>query len=342
MQTIEDPQLSIIIVNYKSVALIQDCVRSIIRETNEIRYEIIVVDNHSNDNCSTILQAEFPGIRVIELTENVGFARGNNVGIQAARSDYFLLLNPDTIILNSAIQRSYKQFLDLPSYSALGVQLLNEDHTLQISGSYNMPGGINFLLALPYWGNVLRRLGYALKTRVPHVLLQSGATDVDWINGAYIMSHRRAVAQAGLLDEEFFLYSEEIEWCSRLRKAGKLCILGNCQIVHLQGITTATAFGSEGKGYYNLADRKGLQLIVSGFLRIRKQFGTFWTIFSWLNFLWAIPFSALGLLKDILLFQGGVNGKAKYLLGYYRNTLLFSIHYLGKILSRRKYFYKVL
>lgn len=342
MESVGHPQLSIIIVNYKSVALIQDCVRSIIRETTEISYEIIVVDNHSGDSCAAILRAKFPEIRVIELSENGGFARGNNAGIRAARADYFLLLNPDTIIENNAIQRCYSQLITLDGYSACGVQLLNEDRSLQISGSYTMKGGINFLLALPYWGAVLRAIGYALKAKVPHVLLEEGATEVDWINGAFIMTSRDAVSKAGALDEEFFLYSEEIEWCSRLQRAGKLCIFGNCQVLHLQGVTTATAFESEGKGYYNLADRKGLQLIVSGFLRIRKQFGAFWTIFSWLNFLWAIPFSLLGLLKDTLLFRSGIGDKANYLKGYYRNTAIFSIRYLGKILRRKKYFYKVL
>lgn len=342
MEPVSNPQLSIIIVNYKSVALIENCVRSIIRETKSITYEIIVVDNHSMDGCAQQLSNTFPGIRVIELRENGGFARGNNAGIAVAKGELLLLLNPDTLVEDNAIERCYRQFIALEGYSACGVQLLNEDRSLQISGSYNMKGGINFLLALPYWGSVLRRLGYALKTKVPHVLLEEGYTDVDWINGAFIMTNKAAIAQAGPLDEEFFLYSEEIEWCARLRKVGKLCIFGNCRVVHLQGVTTATAFDSEGKGYYNLADRKGLQLIVSGFLRIRKQFGAFWTIFSWLNFLWAIPVSLLGLTVDAILMRGNIRRKAQYLGGFYRNTLVFTCYYLGKILRRKSYFYKVL
>jgi GT2 family glycosyltransferase len=342
MESISNPQLSIIIVNYKSVALIENCVHSIIRETQRISYEIIVVDNHSMDGCAQRLSNTFPGIRVIELSENGGFARGNNAGIAAAKGELLLLLNPDTLVEDNAIETCYRQFIASEGYSACGVQLLNEDRSLQISGSYNMKGGINFLLALPYWGSVLRRLGYALKAKVPHVLLEDGHTDVDWINGAFIMTTKIAVAQAGPLDEEFFLYSEEIEWCARLKKVGKLCIFGNCRVVHLQGVTTATAFDSEGKGYYNLADRKGLQLIVSGFLRIRKQFGAFWTIFSWLNFLWAIPFSLLGLASDMLRFRQNVKKKARYLWGFYVNTLLFSSRYLWKILSRKSFFYKVL
>jgi GT2 family glycosyltransferase len=260
-----------------------------------------------------------------------------------AKAELLLLLNPDTLILDGALDRCCTQFRALDGYSACGVQLLNEDRSLQISGSYNMPGGVNFLLALPYWGTVIRSLGYALKTKVPHVLVKTGITDVDWINGAFMMVKQSAVKQAGALDEEFFLYAEEIEWCARLRKVGKLCIVGDCQVLHLQGESANAAYGSsEGKGYYNLAGRKGLQLIVSGFLRIRKQFGAWWTLFAWFNFLWSVPFSVLGLLSELLLMKKGTGKKASYLLGFYKNTFLFSGKYLGKILFRKSYFYKVL
>lgn len=343
MQQEATPDLSIVIVNYKSVALIRDCIASVMHETQQLSYEIIVVDNHSQDDCAAILSQAYPQVKMLELGANVGFARANNAGIRMAKAEMILLLNPDTIILDRALDRCFTQFASLDGYSACCVQLLNEDRSLQISGSYNMPGGVNFLLALPYWGTVIRSLGYALKTKVPHVLVETGITDVDWINGAFMMVKKAAIEQAGGLDEEFFLYAEEIEWCARLRKTGKLCIVGDCQVLHLQGESANAAYGSsEGKGYYNLSGKKGLQLIVSGFLRIRKQFGALWTLFAWFNFLWSVPFSMLGLLSDLVLMRKGVGKKWTYLTGFYKNTFVFSLKYLGKILFRKPYFYKVI
>ncbi|MER3463637.1 MAG: glycosyltransferase family 2 protein, partial [Chitinophagaceae bacterium] len=87
---------------------------------------------------------------------------------------------------------------------------------------------------------------------------------------------------------DFFLYAEEVEWCNRLRKVGKLCIFGDLRIVHLEGQTINKANNIEEKGYYNLYDKKGLQLMVSNHLRVRKQYGVFWFLFLLLNYTWGV------------------------------------------------------
>ena len=104
------------------------------------------------------------------------------------------------------------------------------------------------------------------------------------------MVKREAADKAGLMDEDFFLYAEEVEWCARLRKVGKLCIFGDLKMIHLEGESINKDQGIEEKGYYNLYDRKGLQLMVSNHLRVRKQYGVGWFLFLLLNYTWGVFF----------------------------------------------------
>lgn len=333
-------QLSVIIVNYNSHGLIIDCIDSIIRETKDISYEVIVVDNQSaNGSLQKIMQAH-PTVKAIEMGYNSGFSRGNNAGLRAAQGDCLLLLNPDTIILDRALDKCVPRFMD-SQHVACGVQLLNPDHTTQISGNYFMKGGINHLLPLPYWGAVLRWIGYRLKTKVPNVQVASAVHEVDWISGAFLMVKRSTLEKAGYMDEDFFLYAEEVEWCSRIKKQGVLAIYGDINIIHLQGETTGDAFGSEEKGYYGLYDKKGLQLMLSNHLRVRKQFGMFWYFFLLLNYTFAIPvfficsiLEGIFRLKDPFRFMPQIWGLTKNVFRLWCLT--------PTILRNKPHFYKVL
>lgn len=280
--------LSIIIVNYKSSRLILDCLRTIVAETRDISYEVIVVDNDSGDDSATEIPAAYPFVKYIQMGYNSGFSRANNAGMRVSIGEHILLLNPDTLILHRALDRCVSRFSG-SNLVACGVQQLNADGTPQISGNYFMKGGINHLLPLPYWGALMRWVGYKLKTRVPNVAEASAEHPVDWISGAFLMVKRAVLDKAGLMDEDFFLYAEEVEWCSRLKRQGPLAIYGDLNIVHLQGETTSDAFGTNEKGYYGLYDKMGLQLMVSNHLRVRKQFGVFWFLFLLLNYTIAIP-----------------------------------------------------
>jgi GT2 family glycosyltransferase len=285
--------LSIIIVNYKSSRLILDCISTIVAETTNISYEVIVVDNASGDDSEQQLKTAYPFVQFLQMGYNAGFSRANNAGLRIAQGEQLLLLNPDTLILDKALDRCVQRFSG-SSLIACGVQQLNADRTLQISGNYFMKGGLNHLLPLPYWGKVIRWLGYQLKTKVPNVQEASTEHHVDWISGAYLMVKRSSIDKAGYMDEDFFLYAEEVEWCSRLRRQGELAIYGDINIIHLQGETTGDAFDSDEKGYYGLYDRKGLQLMLSNHVRVRKQFGVLWYFILLLNYSFAIPVFFIG------------------------------------------------
>ena len=146
---------------------------------------------------------------------------------------------------------------------------------------------------------------------------------------------------AGLMDEDFFLYAEEIEWCGRLRGLGKLALYGQFHVIHLQGVSANEAFASAGKGYYHLFDRKGLQIMLSNFVRIRKQFGVGWFL-AQLWFYWMeIPVFAVGVLFSGLEGRGSRQYSWAMWRGYCRN-----VGYITRkcfvIVRNKPYFYKVL
>ncbi|HVE60929.1 MAG TPA: glycosyltransferase family 2 protein, partial [Chitinophagaceae bacterium] len=257
--------LSIIIVNYNSSHLIIDCLQSIYRCNNHNFFEIIIVDNASKDDSKDLIYQKFTGVKWIDMGYNAGFARANNEGMKSAMGDVFLLLNPDTIAIDKSIELCYQRLIN-SNYVAAGVQLLNHDNSLQTSGSFFAKGGLNHLLPLPFWGRIIRWLGYRLKSKVPGVIKAREVEEVDWINGAFLMVKKTVIEKAGFFDEDFFLYAEEIEWCSRLRKYGPLCIYGDLHFIHLQGETANEAFASSGKNYFNLYDRKGKQIMLSNFV----------------------------------------------------------------------------
>lgn len=333
-------RLSIIIVNYKTRQLLIDCIRSI-NQFDTSGTEIIVVDNFSQDDTEQALRQHFPPVRFIQMGYNAGFARANNAGIKAAQGATVLLLNSDTLVRGNAIQHALAKLLAAPGYCACGVQLLNADGSPQISGNFAMRGGLNYLLPLPYLGNFLKWIAGLFGMKKPNVPEATGMVEVDWINGAFLMVRQEAIRKAGMLDEDFFLYAEEAEWCSRLKKTGKLCIFGDEHVVHLQGESATTAFQSSDKGYFNIYDRKGLQIMLSNMLRIRKQFGVGWYLFSLFIHVLEIPLFFTGLLFDSIISLG----KPRYLFGKLRGFTVNVFRLIGfapRILANKPYFYKVL
>jgi GT2 family glycosyltransferase len=332
--------LTIILVNYKTGDLTIQCLESVFKQPASIQYEVIVVDNCSSDGSIEKIQRAFPQIKTVVMSYNAGFARANNVGLAASTATASLMLNTDTIIEHNSIQIAYEKLISSP-YVACGVQLLNADRTPQISGNYFMKGGLNNLLPLPYVGVVLKTVANVMKVKKPNVPNATGTVEVDWINGAFLMVKNDVVEMAGLLDEDFFLYAEETEWCSRLRKYGPLCIFGEVKVVHLQGETANATFRSSSKGYQNLYDRKGLQIVLSNFLRIRKQYGTGWLSFHLLVYTFTTPFYLLGLIfENLFRFRNPVPDLKRF--GGFVKNVFQLWKFAPKLFSNKPYFYKVL
>jgi GT2 family glycosyltransferase len=346
--------LSIIIVNYKSAALILDCLQALYQmpgqstgapgqlrgNPGQYPFEILVVDNASGDDSHARITAAFPEVTWISMDYNSGFARANNEGIRRCNGDTVLLLNGDTLPDAQTILTAYQR-LSESAHIAAGVQLLNPDGTPQISGMYVMRGGLNYLLPLPYLGALIKMAGQKAKVKKPHVADAAAPVEVDWINGAFLMVKKKAIEKAGLLDEDFFLYAEEAEWCSRLKTAGSLILYGDLHVIHLQGETANQEFGSAGKGYYNLFDRKGLQIMLSNFVRIRKQFGIGWFLVQLFFYITDIPVFGVGLLVSRVTRKTPSPYSFPKFRAYCKNIGV--IMRLSPIIIRNKpYFYKVL
>jgi GT2 family glycosyltransferase len=333
--------LSIILVNYKSTQLVLNCIESVYRQTVQHNFEIILVDNDSNDDCKERVSAEYPGVRFLLLDYNAGFARANNAGIEISTGDYILLLNTDTIILDGAIDKSILLLKQNPDAVGCGVQLLNTDGTTQISGAHIIKGGLNTLLPLPYLGRLIRWLGYRFKSTIPSVQTISDTIEVDWIVGAYILVKKSILKKSGLLDNDFFMYAEEIEWCGRLRKQGKLLLFAEPKVMHIGGGSSTDYYSTtEIENGKNLWDSKGRQIIVSTMLRIRKQFGIFWYLLIFGIYVFEIPVFCCCLMIDKIIRGSNTIYKWKNLADYSKNIGVLLLFFF-KMLANKPYFYKV-
>lgn len=333
--------VSIIIINYKSCKLVMDCIESIVQQTKQGSYEIIVVDNDSQDGAKEKIMTAFPQIKWLQLDYNAGFARANNAGMKIASGDYFLILNADTIILDQAIDKSIALLKNYPGAAGCGVQLLNTDGSSQISGAHFMKGGLNTLLPLPYFGRLVRYLGYKFKSTVPSVQHVQKDVEVDWVVGAYMLVSADAVKKAGMFDEDFFMYAEEIEWCARLRKQGKLVLFSEPKVIHIGGGTSGDYYNTEeSENGKNLWNRKGRQIIISNMLRIRKQFGIGWFLLITSCYVGEIPLFFFCLLIDKII--NGSKAKFKWRnLSDYTSNIAVLLKYFFKMLFNKRYFYKV-
>lgn len=216
--------LSIVIVNWNTCDMLREVLLSVFQSTEEVRkgsftLDVIVVDNASDDMSADMVKAEFPQVVLIENTENRGFAAANNQGFERAKGRYVLLLNSDTIVLGNVLEASVT-YMDQPehrSIGAMGCRVLNTDHTMQATCSM-FPSLINLTLLtsglakLP-WPRFLGR--YHMR-----YWMRDSECKVDVISGCYLMIRREVLEKTGGLDEDFFFYGEETDWCRRITKAG--------------------------------------------------------------------------------------------------------------------------
>lgn len=316
------------------------CIESIYKGTHRYTFEIIVVDNDSGDDSESKIRSAFPNTRWIQSGYNAGFARANNTGMRVAAGDCILLLNADTIIVENALDKTIDLFKSSTGAAACGVQLLNPDGSYQVSGAYFKKGGLNILLPLPYLGRFVRYMGYKLKTKIPSVTEVVAIQEVDWIVGAFIMIKKDILEKAGLLDEDFFMYAEEIEWCARLGKHGKLYLFKEPEIIHIGGGTSGDYYNTDNDNSNNLWSKKARQIIVSRLLQIRKQFGAFYYLLIVFIFMAEIPVFLAGYLFEKIFRGRAAKYKWENVSGYI-NNMGYVLKYFFRILFNNPFFYKV-
>jgi N-acetylglucosaminyl-diphospho-decaprenol L-rhamnosyltransferase len=227
--------LSVIIVNWKVRDLLRDCLRSLYEEMllpPEV-WEIIVVDNYSGDDSVEMVRAEFPGATLLANDKNLGFGKANNQALRICRGKYILLLNPDTVVIDHALDRMVQMMEASPDVAALGCRLLNTDGSFQRWTGGNPPGLLNvtchFLL-------IYRVLPARILPRPLYLEKEPGQDlQVGWVSGACLLLRREAIGDQ-IFNERFFLYGEDVELCERLTHAGwKVIYTPKARIIHHGG-----------------------------------------------------------------------------------------------------------
>lgn len=216
--------------------------KSIVRETKIISYEVILIDNASNDDTLEIIKQEKLPIRnfvLIENKENLGFAKGNNQGIEKAKGKYILLLNSDTVILNGALQKMTKWMDEHPEAGVATCRLLNCDKTLQPTGGFfpDIKRAFVWLFFLDDLPGFQKEKSYH-----PKVDFYDGTKEMDWITGAFILARREVLVEVKGFDPKFFMYVEEMEMCYRIKQKGyKIFYAPTAEIIHIGGASTKKA-----------------------------------------------------------------------------------------------------
>ncbi|KAA8999495.1 glycosyltransferase family 2 protein [Paenibacillus spiritus] len=229
------PDVSILILNYNTCRLTLDCLRSVYDSATAYRYEVIVVDNHSSDGSVEAIRREFPQAVLIANEENVGFARGNNQAMKMAAGRYVLLLNSDTVVMPETLDTMIRFMDERPDIGASGCKIILPDGSLDKACKRGFPTpSASFYYAFgisKLFPDNPRYNGYQLGYLDPD---QDYA--VDALVGAFMMVRRETIAEVGGLDEEFFMYGEDLDWCYRIKEAGwGIWYYPRTSIIHLKG-----------------------------------------------------------------------------------------------------------
>ncbi|MFC1922185.1 glycosyltransferase family 2 protein [Chloroflexota bacterium] len=222
------PDISIVIVNYNTYKYTAQCLDSIYENSTIASFEIIVVDNASSDKSAELLESMFKKIKLVRSPENRGISGGNNLGIRESTGKYVLLLNNDTIVLPGMLDRVVDFLESQPAAGGVGGNLMNPDGTFQ-SAANDFP---------TLWGEFLNitKFGYLVSPYYPSLPPFPEQREVDWLSTAFMLFRRDAIEEIDLMDEQFFIYSDETDLQYRLQEKGwKIYYLPDVKTVHFGG-----------------------------------------------------------------------------------------------------------
>ena len=220
-------KLSLIIVNTNTKGLLRDCLRSVYRYPPSVPYEVFVVDNNSNDGSAEMIKLEYPQVILLQNDSNLGFSKSNNRAIKDCHGEYILLFNSDAETIAKTFDRMGAFMDDHPDAASCGATLLNPDGSVQMSfGTFPtfwqyvwQPLGLEMPRSLYKYIRGLWRLFF----KEPTIILDkndSRPRTVDYCCGACLMLRRKTIEEIGMLDEEYFVFSEESDWCLKALNAG--------------------------------------------------------------------------------------------------------------------------
>ena len=236
------PQVSIIILNYNTFQLTCNCIESIFQFTKDVEFEIILVDNNSTECDAKLFSARYPNIQLIKSNENGGFAKGNNLGIQQVKSEYILLLNSDTYLVEDAISKCFKHIQKEKLNNVIGCKMIYPNGKIQNTArrfrsiSWEILDGFRVILfLLPYQKRAKIMLGKYFDADFN--------LECDWLNGAFFMFPKLALKLLPnqKLDERFFMYGEDHLWCWQFLQVGiPSYFFSETKIVHINNASTSS------------------------------------------------------------------------------------------------------
>lgn len=230
--------LSIIIVSYNTKDLLRNTIKSVINTVERISYEIILVDNNSKDGSVSMVKEEFPQVVLIENGENLGFPKGNNLGIKKAKGKYVLLLNSDTVVLYNTLDSCVEYMESNNNIGTLGCKVLLSSGELDHACKRGFPtpeASLYYLLKLDKLFPKVKKFG---EYRLSYIG-EDEESEIDSLTGAFMMVRREAIEKVGLLDESFFMYGEDLDWCYRIKEDGyKVLYYPKVSIIHYKGASS--------------------------------------------------------------------------------------------------------
>jgi len=232
MGDVSMPRLSIVIVTYNSRGQIDTCLESLVAAPPAVDHEIVVVDNASPDGTAAAVRARWAGVRVIDAGDNVGFARANNLGIRQTFGELILLLNPDTVVHAGAVDALVDALDHRPDAAVAGPRLVDAKGRAELSFG-SMIGPVAELK------QKMLVKGHARQLPIVSGYVEAAtkaAGDVDWVSGACLLVRRADAEAVGLLDERFFMYTEDVDFCAAIRaRDRRVLFVPAAQVVHLRG-----------------------------------------------------------------------------------------------------------
>ncbi|MDQ0244806.1 GT2 family glycosyltransferase [Bacillus fengqiuensis] len=230
--------LSVIIVNYNTKKLTMDAIQSVLNSKTKYKYEIIVVDNNSSDGSVGEISSRFPQVKIIVNNDNAGFAKANNQGINQSDGRYILLLNSDTIIQKDTIEKMMVFMEEHPDVGAGGCKVVLPDGSLDKACHRGFPTPSASFYYLTGLSKKFPDNPRFSQYHLSHLNLDE-IHEVDCLVGAFMLVRREAIDHIGLLDETFFMYGEDIDWCYRIKKSGwKIYYYPYTSIIHYKGASS--------------------------------------------------------------------------------------------------------
>ena len=232
------PRVSIVIVSYNSRPDLEDCLGSLTEQPPGVDHDITIVDNASADGTPEYVRSRWPGVRLVAAGGNIGFARANNVGIRATSSELVLLLNPDTVVPTGAIDALLRVLDANPQAAIAGPRIVDGNGRAELSFGRMISPLAELRQKVLVRGHD-RGLPLISGT-VERMTRRSGV--VDWVSGACLLIRRSDLEAVGLLDERFFLYTEDVDLCASVRARGRQVLFAaEIEIIHRRGRSVASA-----------------------------------------------------------------------------------------------------